>query len=307
MNKNINTIHEQIKPLVKPLTKTVFKQVISEMNNKVSIATVENSQLHLYLAWGCPFCHRIVAALSMTELEDNMSITWMENIKGGAGWSINAADEPLFNAESLKAVYQQLAPTKEYRHSVPLLVDKKNNSLLSTSSAEIVRYIATGFDNTFKVAYDLLPNGFSKGIDDMNQWLHDNINRAVYLVGFATHQPDYEDKLNNLFNALDTLEVMLRQQCFLLGDQLTESDLYLLATLERFDNVYFGLFKCSLKRIADYPALSRYHDQVRSLGALASTYQGELTKEHYFLSSMHVQGEVRDLNPSKIIPLNYHQ
>jgi putative glutathione S-transferase len=179
----------------------------SIMNKNLSTFTSirHDRQLHLYLAWGCPFCHRILAALAITKLEDNISITWMENIKGEAGWKMYFLDEPLFNSDSLKAVYQQLEPTVEHRYSVPLLVDKKNNILLSTSSSEIVRYITKGFDGTFSVAYDLLPNKFIKDIDEMNQWLHDKINRAVYLVGFATQQPDYEEKLNELFKALDEL------------------------------------------------------------------------------------------------------
>ena len=263
-------------------------------------------QLHLYLAWGCPFCHRILASLAITKLDDNITITWMENIKGEAGWKMYFIEDPLFNSDSLKAVYQQLEPTVEHRYSVPLLVDKKNNLLLSTNSAEIVRYVAKGFDDAFSVAYDLIPNKLIKDIDEMNQWLHDKINRAVYLVGFATQQSDYEYKLYELFKALDELEEQLKKQLFLFGDQLTESDLYLLATLERFDNIYFCLFKCSLKRITDYPALFRYHNQLRGMESLASTFQPVLTKEHYFMSTMHVLGEARELNPSKIIPIDYY-
>lgn len=267
---------------------------------------VNHTQLHLYLAWGCPFCHRILAALAVTKLEDNISITWMENIKGEAGWKIKPDEEPLFNTGSLKAVYQQLEPTTKHRYSVPLLVNKKSKTLLSTNSPEIVRYVSKGFDDAFSVAHNIAPKELVEAIDDMNRWLHDKINRAVYLVGFATKQSDYEEKLNEFFKALDKLDERLTEQLFLFGNNLTESDLYLLATLERFDSIYFRLFKCSLKRIADYPALSRYHKQLRSMKPLASSYQPELTKEHYFMSTMHVLGEARELNPSKIIPVDYH-
>jgi len=275
---------------------------ISTVNLKI-----DNSQLHLYLAWACPFCHRILAALAITKLEAYISITWMENTKDEAGWKINPAEEPLFNVDSLKTVYQQLAPAVEHSYSVPLLVDKKNNILVSSSSADIVRYITKGFDDTYTVAYNLMPNQLDEAINEMNRWLHDKINRAVYLVAFATEQSDYEDKLNELFKALDKLERQLTEQSYLFGNQLTESDLYLLATLERFDNIYFHLFKCSLKRIADYPALSRYLNHLRNIGSLATSYQAALTKEHYFISTMHVLGQARELNPSKIIPIDYYR
>ena len=147
-----------------------FLREKSIMNKNLSTFTSirHDRQLHLYLAWGWPFCHRILAALAITKLEDNISITWMENIKGEAGWKMYFLGEPLFNSDSLKAVYQQLEPTVEHRYSVPLLVDKKNNILLSTSSPDIVRYVARGFDAAFSVAYDLLPNKFIKDIDEMN-------------------------------------------------------------------------------------------------------------------------------------------
>jgi putative glutathione S-transferase len=291
----------------KPIIDNFLRGKTTMNKNLNTFTSIRNDrQLHLYLAWGCPFCHRILASLAITKLDDKISITWMENIKGEAGWKMYFTEDPLFNSDSLKAVYQQLEPTVEHRYSVPLLVDKKNNLLLSTSSPEIVRYVAKGFDDAFSVAYDLIPNKLIKDIDEMNQWLHDKINRAVYLVGFATQQSDYEYKLNELFKALDELEERLKKQLFLFGNQLTESDLYLLATLERFDNIYFCLFKCSLKRIADYPALFRYHNQLRGMESLASTFQPVLTKEHYFMSTMHVLGEARELNPSKIIPIDYY-
>ncbi len=37
------------------------------------------TQLHLYLAWGCPSCHRVLATLALTGLEDHVTYTWMRN------------------------------------------------------------------------------------------------------------------------------------------------------------------------------------------------------------------------------------
>ena len=95
-------------------------------------------------------------------------------------------------------------------------------------------------------------------IDTMNAWLHDNINTAVYTVGFASEQRDYELKVAKLFRSLDELDSRLTNQPYLLGNTITESDLYLLATLVRFDTIYYPLFRCTYRRIADYPALSDY-------------------------------------------------
>ena len=56
---------------------------------------------------------------------------------------------------------------------------------------------------------------------------------------------------------LDELEHRLGDgREYLFGSELTEADVRLFVTLVRFDAAYHGLFKCNLRRIADYPALS---------------------------------------------------
>jgi putative glutathione S-transferase len=263
------------------------------------------AQLHLYLAWGCPFCHRILAALAVTGFANQISLTWTKNIKPDAGWEFNPLEEPLFSANSLQSLYQQLEPEKEQRYSVPLLVDKKSKTILSNESTDIVRLVSFGFNGKLIPSIELAPNEHLEKIDSKNKWLHEQINRAVYLVGFATEQQNYQSKLIALFNALDEIEIYLSEHLYLVGNQLTESDLFLLATLDRFDTIYYELFRCNLRHIADYPFLSEYHSRLKSIDSLHSTYQELLTVEHYFLSTMHVRGEIRDLNPSKKIPARY--
>jgi glutathionyl-hydroquinone reductase len=57
---------------------------------------------------------------------------------------------------------------------------------------------------------------------------------------------------------LDRLEGLLSDRAFLVGDRLTETDIRLFVTLIRFDAAYHGLFKCNLRRIADYLNLSAH-------------------------------------------------
>ncbi|HEY8163814.1 MAG TPA: glutathione S-transferase C-terminal domain-containing protein [Methylocystis sp.] len=47
---------------------------------------------------------------------------------------------------------------------------------------------------------------------------------GVYRAGFATSQAAYEEAFDHLFAALDSLEMRLSGQKFLLGDQITEAD-----------------------------------------------------------------------------------
>lgn len=264
-------------------------------------------KLHLYLASACPFCHRVLAALVLTGLREKVRITWMRNIKKASGWEIATGDDPLLGETTLKHVYEKINLHNSQTPSVPLLVDLNTEKFLSASSAEITRFFSTGMNGTYPVRQQLAPSLLIEDINSMNQWLHENINRAVYRVGFATEQGDYEIKVSKLFQAIDKLEQRLGQQPFLLGDKLTESDLYLLATLVRFDNVYYPLFRCSYRYIADYPAIISYLNRLHTMEGIVDTYNNKLNKQHYYCSVMHVDGELRDLNPSRIIPVESQQ
>ena len=59
--------------------------------------------------------------------------------------------------------------------------------------------------------------------------------------------------MGEVFGALDELDERLGETRFLSGDTFTWLDLRLFKTLVRFDPVYAVYFKCTTKRIADYP------------------------------------------------------
>ena len=264
----------------------------------------EDTQLHLYVASACPFCHRVIAALELTGLSSKVSYTFMQNVKDVEGWAIDPDAEPAFNEDNLSAVYKRLDPKAEHRPSVPLLVDLSTKSILSTSSTQMTHYFSKGMNGAHAFCVDLYPAHLSEEIDKLNDWLHDNINRAVYLVGFSRDQADYESKVKNLYNCLDDIENRLNKQAYLLGNTLTESDLYLFATLVRFDEIYFPLFKCSYRLIKDYSALSTYLNGLLSISELSGTVNLRSFKEHYYKSVMHVGDNPLSLNPMGTVPID---
>jgi len=122
------------------------------------------------------------------------------------------------------------------------------------------------------------------------------VNNGVYRAGFATSQSAYEEAVRPLFETLEALESRLADRRYLCGAQLTEADLRLLPTLLRFDLVYYGHFKCNLRRLVDYPTLWAYtRDVVQTPGVMA-TFDAEHAKRHYYESH-------RMLNPSGVVPL----
>ena len=72
-----------------------------------------------------------------------------------------------------------------------------------------------------------------------------------------------------------------------MGQRLTEADWPVFTTLIRFDAVYFGHFKCNLRQIRDYPALSRYLRELYHLPGVAETVDffhisTMITRGHYY-------------------------
>jgi len=143
---------------------------------------------------------------------------------------------------------------------------------------------------------DYYPEELREEIDEINALVYDKINNGVYKSGFATRQQAYEEHVTQLFDALDTVERRLSGNRYLTGDGLTEADWRLFTTLVRFDPVYVGHFKCNIRRIADYPALSGYLRELYQVPGVAETVNMEHIKSHYY-------GSHDTINPTGIVPV----
>lgn len=125
--------------------------------------------------------------------------------------------------------------------------------------------------------------------------IYHNVNNGVYKSGFATTQEAYNEAVTALFETLDELEERLTINRYLTGSTITEADWRLFTTLIRFDAVYVGHFKCNLKRIQDYPALSNYVRELYQVAGIAETVVIEHIKAHYYQSH-------ESINPTRIVP-----
>lgn len=76
--------------------------------------------------------------------------------------------------------------------------------------------------------------------------------------GFAQTQEAYDAAVNQLFDALDHIDSHLSKSRYLCGNVLTLADVCLFTTLIRFDLVYNVLFKCTKKKLLEYPSLHGY-------------------------------------------------
>ena len=119
-------------------------------------------------------------------------------------------------------------------------------------------------------------------------------NNGVYRCGFAGDQASYEEAFRALFTRLDELEGHLADRRYLVGDHLTLADVYLFATLVRFDHVYHGHFKCNRNRIAEMPNLWGYLRDLFQTPGFGDTVNLDQIKQHYY--RVHT-----DINPTGVV------
>ncbi len=259
----------------------------------------EAGRYHLYISHACPWAHRTVIFRSLKGLEEMISLSVVHWYMAENGWTFEEGDgvisDPLHNARLMHQIYTAADPHYSGRVTVPVLWDKKKQTIVSNESSEIIRMFNAAFDEIGALEGDYYPEDRRRDIEALNDRIYDTVNNGVYKSGFATTQAAYEEAVTPLFETLDMLEERLADQRYLMGNRLTEADWRLFTTLIRFDPVYVGHFKCNLRRIADYPNLSNYVRDLYQIPGVAGTVHMDHIKKHYYESH-------ETINPTRIVP-----
>lgn len=260
----------------------------------------ETGRYHLYVALICPWASRTLIGRALKKLEDVITISVVEPALSEQGWRFG--DYPGSNRDDLNGasfiheIYTAADPVYTGRATVPVLFDKQRRTIVNNESADILRMLNSSFGSLADETVDLYPEDLRADIDALNERIYPLLNNGVYRAGFATTQVAYEDAFADVFAMLDELETRLQKGGpFLFGDRLTEADVRLFVTLIRFDAAYHGLFKCNLRRLVDYPALSRYVETVLAIPGVRGTVNIDHIKRGYY--------SIKALNPNGIIPV----
>ena len=260
----------------------------------------EPGRYHLYVSLACPWAHRAVIVRRLLGLEDVISMSVVDPIRDERGWTFR--DGPGYSADPvnsfafLSEAYLATDPAYTGRYTVPCIWDRVTRRLVTNNFPDITIDFETQFTAYHGPrAPDLYPVHLRPEIDAINELIYHDVNNGVYKAGFATTQSAYEEAFDALFARLDWLDDRLAHQRFLVGTQITEADIRLFTTLVRFDAVYYGHFKCNLRRLVDYPNLWAYARELYQRPGFGETVNYDHIKRHYYMT--HEQ-----LNPTRIVP-----
>ncbi|WP_025899121.1 glutathione S-transferase family protein [Sneathiella glossodoripedis] len=260
----------------------------------------ESGRYHLYISHACPWAHRTAIFRKLKGLEDIISISSTHWLMGDMGWTFkgdeDSVQDPINGADYLHQIYQLADPDYTGRATVPILWDKQRETIVSNESAEIIRMFNSAFDQLGAAQGDYYPVELRQEIDQINERVYVSLNNGVYKSGFAQSQEAYEEAVFPLFETLEWLENRLSENRYLVGSVLTEADWRLFTTLIRFDPVYYGHFKCNLKRIVDYPNLYNYLRELHQMDGVRETVNMQHIKRHYY-------GSHDSINPTRIVPV----
>ncbi|MBF8186755.1 glutathione S-transferase C-terminal domain-containing protein [Nonomuraea sp. K274] len=246
----------------------------------------EPGRYRVYASYACPWAQRVLIVRALLGLEDLLDVTIVDPIRDEKGWRIPGGDP-----EYLSELYHATDPGYTGRYTVPCVWDTRDKRIVTNDFPQITLDLEMSWGS----APNLYPERLRPDVDIMNDRLYHGLNNAVYEAGFSRSQQSYEEAVARVFTTLDFLEVRLAESEFLF-DTLTESDVRLYTTLARFDSVYYAHFKCSVRRLIDYPALWAYARRLYAIPAFRDTTDFDHIKRHYYATQTNI-------NPSRIVPV----
>lgn len=279
-----------------PMPTTFRDRVTADESSRFK---AEAGRYHLYVSLACPWAHRTLIMRELKGLNHAISVSITDPVMSEQGWWFSEAPgaipDLVNHAQYLQEIYVKADPNYTGRVTVPVLWDKHTQTIVNNESREIMRMFDVEFAEFAAQKIDLYPRDLQQQIDQTIDALYLPINAGVYRAGFATSQAAYEEAVTELFKSLDQWETILNQQRYLCGNQITEADICIFTTLYRFDSVYYGHFKCNLRRILDYPNLWNYLRELYQRPEFKVTCNLDHIKRGYYRS-------MTDINPNRIVP-----
>lgn len=240
----------------------------------------EKGRFFLIASASCPWSHGAVIALTLGALTDLIRVQWA----GGPrieGYGLLPGG-PLPQRASIQHVHQLYTmtdPNYTGRATVPVLWDAHEETIVSNSSSDII----IAFDR-ISPSIALRPDNGGEAIDALTQQIFDGLSNAVYRAGKSQRQDEYDVAVDTVFRTMDELDARLEDRKFLFGSSLTVADVRLFASLVRFDTVYATHFRCTRKRLVDYPNLWRFTRRIYQMQGIRETVDFKQIRFGYYIN-----------------------
>ncbi|ERN18965.1 uncharacterized protein LOC18447337 [Amborella trichopoda] len=250
---------------------------------------------HLYVALACPWAHRTLIVRALKGFEEAIPVSIASPGVNGS-WEFKSSRS--FNGDrsdytpgldkangckTLKEVYGLRHGGYDGRSTVPMLWDIKKRDVACNESFDIIEFLNSGFDGEVgDSGLDLSPPELDGKINEWYDLIYPNVNNGVYRCGFAQSQEAYDSAVEVLFSTLDKIDAHLATNRYLCGDALTLADICLFTTLIRFDLVYNVLFKCTKKKLIEYPNLHGYMLDIYQIPKVAATCNFDAIMDGYY-------------------------
>ncbi|WP_029839327.1 hypothetical protein, partial [Vibrio parahaemolyticus] len=115
-------------------------------NDSEAVFRPESGRYHLYVSLACPWAHRTLIFRKLKGLEPHIDVTVVCPDMLSQGWQMGLP-EPLFGHTRMHQIYTQAKPDYTGRVTVPVLWDKKTNTIVSNESSEIIRMFNSAFND----------------------------------------------------------------------------------------------------------------------------------------------------------------
>lgn len=264
----------------------------------VDAMTSAPHRLYLIASLSCPWSHRALIMYRIKRLELTVPVQIASGVRtqgypvnGNRCWRLPGTSH---DVEYMHEIYTLSDNSYTGRATVPVLWDSKTQRIASNDSLAIMK--ATDLSDTTAAGggFTLYPQDLETAIDALNRKIFTKLANGVYRAGLAQEQSHYDDAVGDVFDLLDLLEARLSRGRFLFGQRLTLSDVILFPVLVRFDIVYHTHFRCTRRRLVDYPLLWAYARDLRLLAPFGADIDFDAIQTGYFVND-------GDHNPYNII------
>ena len=159
--------------------------------------TPDSGRYHLYVSLACPWAHRTLIYRSLKDLDDHISVSVVNPYMLENGWTFEenfpgTTADHLFSQQYLYQIYLKANSNYSGRVTVPVLWDKKNQTIVSNESSEIIRMFNYSFnkltnnnlDFYFVHSYAVLVEAVFKFDDLLSEYAVTRHSQAIFLSSF---------------------------------------------------------------------------------------------------------------------------